>query len=135
MCQNRWCCRGYFSGALKTGKVPGPRQHEGCDTGLWPGIILLMTDTTTPAHLTGLTAAEQIARILLVGRIAARLGSFPYGYSDADALATARQMVTTRTAGQISVFLGEVEGCSNCGSPATRNGRCVRCQHLPSDYA
>jgi hypothetical protein len=89
---------------------------------------------TTPAHLAGLSAAEQVARIMQVGRIAAKLAApGTYGYSDAEALATARTMVATYTADEVAVFLGEREGCTNCRRPAVRNGRCVKCQHLASD--
>ena len=93
-----------------------------------------MSSTDSTAHLAGLNAAQQIERIALVGRIAARLAApGTYGYTDAEALATARTMVATYTADEVAVFLGEREGCTNCRRPAVRNGRCVKCQHLASD--
>lgn len=92
-----------------------------------------MSNNDSTAHLAGLSAAEQIERITTVGRIAARLAASPYGYTDASALRTARSIVSTYTPGEVAVFLGEVQGCSNCRRPAVAAGRCARCQHLPSD--
>ena len=90
---------------------------------------------TSTAHLAGLNAAQQVERILLVGRIAARLAQHPYGYTDQQALATARTMVTAYGPQQVLVFLGEIPGCSNSGQPAVKYDRCAACEHLPSDYA
>jgi len=46
----------------------------------------------------------------------------------------ARTILHTRSAGWIAGFLGECERCTNCGEPATRNGRCHACRTLPSDF-
>ena len=94
-----------------------------------------MSSNDTTAHLAGLNAAQQIERILLVGRIAAKLGQHPYGYTDEQALATARTMVTAYDMDFVRVFLGEALGCSNCGQAAVHGHRCAACHNLPSDFA
>ncbi len=73
----------------------------------------------------------------LQNRVAERLAQSPYGYAAHVCGPMAEDLLKMKSDGWVSVFVGDIPGCENCGEPATEAGnahRCDRCEDLPSDH-
>ena len=104
-----------------------------------------MTKTTTQfaeyANATGHSYDLACTRVEAARRILANTYvESPYGFAWGESYDAATEVVARKVAQSVEDGVDHlrtvIEGdrpCSNCGRLAVANGRCRKCQHLPSD--